>query len=82
MAMKSSKADGAIIHMLLGKLKEGDIPADVRNDCIREMVKHYFEPNSVEITGYGFDMLYAGPRSSFACYIPSEYGSNSFYSWP
>ncbi len=64
MAMKSSKADGAIIHMLLGKLKEGDIPADVRNDCIREMVKHYFEPNSVEITGYGFDMLYAGPREA------------------
>lgn len=64
MAMKDCGADGAIIHMLLGKLKPGDIPADVRNDCIHEMVKHYFEPNTVEITGYGFDMLYAGPREA------------------
>jgi sulfate adenylyltransferase len=64
MAMQTVGADGAIVHMLLGKLKQGDIPADVRNSCIKEMVKHYFEPNTVEITGYGFDMLYAGPREA------------------
>jgi sulfate adenylyltransferase len=64
MSMKAVGADGAIIHMLLGKLKEGDIPADVRNDCIKKMVELYFEPNTVEITGYGFDMLYAGPREA------------------
>jgi sulfate adenylyltransferase len=64
MAMKANNADGAIIHMLLGKLKKGDIPADVRDGCIRKMVELYFEPNSVEIAGYGFDMLYAGPREA------------------
>ena len=64
MAMKEHKADGAIIHMLLGKLKAGDIPADVRDAAIRKMVELYFEPNSVEIAGYGFDMLYAGPREA------------------
>ncbi len=64
MAMKSVNADGAVIHMLLGKLKKGDIPADVRDAAIRKMVELYFEPNSVEITGYGFDMLYAGPREA------------------
>jgi sulfate adenylyltransferase len=64
MAMQAVGADGAIIHMLLGKLKEGDIPADVRDASIRKMVELYFEPNSVEITGYGFDMLYAGPREA------------------
>jgi len=61
-AMERVGADGAVIHMLLGKLKKGDIPADVRDACIRKMVELYFEPNSAEITGYGFDMLYAGPR--------------------
>jgi sulfate adenylyltransferase len=61
-AMERVGADGAVIHMLLGKLKKGDIPADVRDSCIRKMVELYFEPNSAEITGYGFDMLYAGPR--------------------
>ncbi len=64
MAMEREGADGAIIHMLLGKLKPGDIPADVRDAAIRKMVELYFPPNSVEVTGYGFDMLYAGPREA------------------
>jgi sulfate adenylyltransferase len=64
MAMKAEGADGAVIHMLLGKLKKGDIPADVRDASIRKMVELYFEPNTVEVTGYGFDMLYAGPREA------------------
>ncbi len=63
-AMERTGADGAVIHMLLGKLKPGDIPADVRDAAIRKMVELYFEPNSCEITGYGFDMLYAGPREA------------------
>jgi sulfate adenylyltransferase len=64
MAMEREEADGAVIHMLLGKLKPGDIPADVRDAAIRKMVELYFPPNSCEITGYGFDMLYAGPREA------------------
>ncbi len=64
MAMERENADGAVIHMLLGKLKPGDIPADVRDAAIRKMAELYFPPNSVEITGYGFDMLYAGPREA------------------
>ncbi|MDY6855292.1 MAG: sulfate adenylyltransferase [Thermodesulfobacteriota bacterium] len=64
MAMKAENADGAVIHMLLGKLKKGDIPADVRDAAIRKMVDLYFEPNTAEITGYGYDMLYAGPREA------------------
>ncbi|TJY58358.1 sulfate adenylyltransferase [Sinimarinibacterium sp. CAU 1509] len=64
MAKERLGADGIVIHMLLGKLKSGDIPADVRDACIRKMVEVYFEPNTVMITGYGFDMLYAGPREA------------------
>ena len=64
MAMQAVNADGCVIHMLLGKLKPGDIPAPVRDASIRKMVELYFPPNSVMITGYGFDMLYAGPREA------------------
>jgi len=64
MAYERLNADGILIHMLLGKLKKGDIPADVRDGCIRKMVEVYFKPNSVLVTGYGFDMLYAGPREA------------------
>mgnify|MGYP001816252900 FL=1 len=64
MAMEQLDADGILIHMLLGKLKPGDIPADVRDASIRKMVEVYFPPNTVMVTGYGFDMLYAGPREA------------------
>ncbi len=64
MAMERLDADGIAIHMLLGKLKAGDIPADVRDACIRKMVDIYFPENSVMVSGYGFDMLYAGPREA------------------
>jgi len=64
MAMERLDADGVVVHMLLGKLKKGDIPAPVRDACIRKMVEVYFPPNSVMVTGYGFDMLYAGPREA------------------
>jgi len=62
MAMDRLGCDGLVIHMLLGKLKKGDIPAPVRDAAIRKMVELYFPPNSAMVTGYGFDMLYAGPR--------------------
>jgi sulfate adenylyltransferase len=64
MAMQDLGADGILVHMLLGKLKPGDIPADVRDAAIRKMVEVYFPENTVMITGYGFDMLYAGPREA------------------
>lgn len=64
MAMERLDADGIAIHMLLGKLKAGDIPATVRDACIRKMVDVYFPKNSVLVSGYGFDMLYAGPREA------------------
>ncbi len=64
MAMEDLGTDGILIHMLLGKLKPGDIPAEVRDASIRKMVEVYFPPNTVMVTGYGFDMLYAGPREA------------------
>lgn len=64
MALERLGADGLVIHMLLGKLKPGDIPAAVRDACIRKMVDVYFPANTAMICGYGFDMLYAGPREA------------------
>ena len=64
MALERLKADGVLIHMTLGKLKDGDIPGDVRNEAIEKMVELYFPENTVIISGFGFDMLYAGPREA------------------
>lgn len=64
MAFQSLDADGILIHMLLGKLKPGDIPADVRDSSIRIMAEKYFPAGTIKIAGYGFDMMYAGPREA------------------
>jgi sulfate adenylyltransferase len=64
MALDRLGADGVLIHMTLGKLKEGDIPGDVRDAAIRKMVEIYFPENTAIISGFGFDMMYAGPREA------------------
>ncbi|MBN1343864.1 MAG: sulfate adenylyltransferase [Phycisphaerae bacterium] len=56
--------DGLYIHQLIGKLKPGDIPADVRVKAIQVLVDKYFVPNTVIQGGYPLDMRYAGPREA------------------
>ncbi len=55
-------SDGIFIHQLVGKLKPGDIPADVRVKCIDTLVENYFVSDNVATGGYPLDMRYAGPR--------------------
>jgi sulfate adenylyltransferase len=56
--------DGVLVHSLLGNLKPGDIPADVRSEAISVLVDNYFAPNTVIQAGYPLDMRYAGPREA------------------
>ena len=56
--------DGVLIHSLLGNLKPGDIPADVRTDAIGTLVEKYFVKNTIVQAGYPLDMRYAGPREA------------------
>ena len=56
--------DGVFIHQVLGKLKSGDIPADVRTRSIQAMIDNYFRPGTVIQAGYPIEMRYAGPREA------------------
>jgi len=56
--------DGLLIHSLLGKLKPGDIPADVRSNAISTLIENYFVDDTVVQAGYPLDMRYAGPREA------------------
>ena len=56
--------DGVLIHSLLGKLKPGDIPAEVRSAAIDSLIENYFVDNTVVHAGYPLDMRYAGPREA------------------
>ncbi len=57
-------SDGVFIHQVLGKLKAGDIPADVRTRAIQAMIDNYFRANTVIQAGYPIEMRYAGPREA------------------
>lgn len=56
--------DGVMVHSLLGKLKPGDIPAEVRQEAIATLIDNYFVDNTVVQSGYPLDMRYAGPREA------------------
>ena len=56
--------DGVLVHSLLGNLKPGDIPADVRTRAIEVLIDKYFAPKTVVQSGYPLDMRYAGPREA------------------
>jgi sulfate adenylyltransferase len=56
--------DGVYVHQLLGKLKPGDIPADVRVRAIDALVSKYFRKERVIQGGYPMEMRYAGPREA------------------
>ncbi len=56
--------DGVFIHQILGKLKEGDIPAEVRAKAINTLMDLYFVKDSAIQAGYPMEMRYAGPREA------------------
>ncbi len=67
--------DGVFIHQVLGKLKPGDIPADVRIEAIQAMIDNYFVAGTVIQAGYPIEMRYAGPREALLhALIRQNYG--------
>ena len=56
--------DGVLVHSLLGALKPGDIPAEVRSRAIDALISNFFVKDTVLHAGYPLDMRYAGPREA------------------
>ena len=70
--------DGVLIHSLIGNLKPGDIPADVRVKAIDTLVEHHFVKDNVIQGGYPLDMRYAGPREGLLhATFRQNYGINN-----
>ena len=71
--------DGVLIHSLLGNLKPGDIPADVRTEAISVLTEHYFVKKTIVQAGYPLDMRYAGPREAiWHAICRKNYGCSHF----
>ncbi len=56
--------DGVLIHQKLGKLKPGDIPAEVRVRAVDTLVSRYFVKDTCVQAGVPIEMRYGGPREA------------------
>jgi len=70
-------SDGLFVHQLVGKLKEGDIPAEVRVRCVEAVLDNYFPKERVVNKVYPMEMRYAGPREALLhAVIRQNYGAS------
>ncbi len=75
--------DGVLVHSLLGALKPGDIPAEVRTRAIAVLAERYFVQGTVVQAGYPLDMRYAGPREALLhALFRQNYGCSHILSRP
>ena len=67
--------DGVLVHSLLGNLKPGDIPAEVRARAIAVLIQEYFRPGTVVQAGYPLDIaLRRSARGAAARALSENYG--------
>ncbi|HYK92488.1 MAG TPA: sulfate adenylyltransferase [Thermoplasmata archaeon] len=79
LTLEREDVDGLFIHPVVGRLKKGDYRPDVILEAYRQLIRHYYSEDRVQMAAFSITMRYAGPKAAlFLAIVRKNFGCDSY----